>query len=83
MTTKKTYYPSEGLTYIYDGSIAYTKVLMVAREGVLYDIITTNDDILLNSRQVRFSPGLAELAFNTDIPFNANESINIVYETNP
>jgi hypothetical protein len=83
MTTKKTYYPAEGLTSIYDGSIAYTKMLMVAREGVLYDIITTNNDILLNSRQVRYSPGLAELSFNADIPFNLNESINIVYETNP
>jgi hypothetical protein len=83
MTLEKTYHPAEGLSSIYDASIAYTKMLMVAREGVLYDIIESNDDILITSRQVRHSPTNGELAFDSNIPFNLNESINIVYGTNP
>ncbi len=38
-TVEKTFYPSPTLNEITDAAFAYTKVLMVAREGVTYDIL--------------------------------------------
>lgn len=83
MTVNKTFYPSPTLNEITDAAFAYTKVLMVAREGVTYDILVSNNDIAITSRQVLHQPAYGVIYFSSDIPFNPNESVNIVYETNP
>lgn len=81
MTIEKTFYPSATLNQITDAAFAYTKVLMVARDGVTYDILVNNSIISLTSRQVLHQPANGVLYF--DFPFIQNESVNIVYETNP
>ena len=83
MTTRKTYYPLPGGIDILDAALAYVKVLEVDRSGVVYDIINSNNDVFLNSRQVRYASAFGALVFNDQIPFNENESINVIYETNP
>lgn len=81
MTTKKTYYPLSGLVDVNDASIAYVTMLMVARSGMLFDIIVNNNDIAINTRQVRYAPSFGALFFNDNIPFNQGEDIEIVYKT--
>lgn len=81
MTIEKTFYPGATLNQITDSAFAYTKVLMVARDGVTYDILVNNNIISLTSRQVLHQPAYGILYF--DFPFIQNESVNIVYETNP
>ena len=83
MTVEKTYYPSPTLNEITDAAFAYTKVLMVAREGVTYDILVSNNDLAITSRQVLHQPAYGAMYFTSEIPFNENETVNIVYETNP
>jgi len=81
MTTNKTYYTVFENNNVVDSSIAYTKMLMVCREGMTMDIIVSNDDITITNRQVLFQPSFGILQFNTT--FNQNETINVIYETNP
>jgi hypothetical protein len=81
MTFEKTYYPIQGENSISDSVLAYNNLLMVAREGVTYDIIVSNNDIAFTSRQVLHQPAYGIIYFNSDVPFNPNESVNIVYET--
>jgi len=83
MTVELTYYTTINTNFIYSASLAYTKVLMVAREGVTYDILVSNNDIAIGNRQVLHQPAYGALFFSGDIPFNLNETVNIVYETNP
>lgn len=81
MTTKKTYYPLFGLIDITDANIAYVTMLMVSRSGVVYDVVIDNDDVFINTRQVRYAPAFGSLNFNEYIPFNQGEDIEIVYKT--
>jgi len=84
MTVEKTFYPSPTLNQISDAAFAYTKVLMVAREGVNFDILVSNDDVPgLDTRQVLHQPAYGVIVFSGGLPFNENESVNVVYETNP
>lgn len=83
MTVEKTYYPTITTNYIFDSALAYTKLLMVAREGVTYDILVSNNDIAITNRQVLHQPAYGAMYFTSEIPFNENETVNIVYETNP
>lgn len=83
MTTEITYHTIINTNYIYLAALAYTKVLMVAREGVTYDILVSNNDIAITNRQVLHQPAYGVIFFNSDVPFNQNETVNIVYETNP
>jgi hypothetical protein len=82
MTLRQTYYPIADTTNIFDAAIVYSKMLFVAREGVVYDVLTSVNDVLLNTRQVHYNPSTGVLQFNADIPFNSGESINIVYDPN-
>ena len=81
MTLKKTYYPLAGLLDITDSAIAYVQVLMVARSGVIYDIIENNNDVFINTRQIRYAPSYGTIFFNEYIPFNTDEDIEIIYKT--
>lgn len=81
MTTENTYSTILGGNNILDASIAYTKMLMICREGLVMDIIVSNDDLVITNRQALFQPAFGIIQFNTT--FNQNETINIVYETNP
>lgn len=83
MTTEKTYYPTAGLYQVIDASIAYIKPLMVTRSGMVYNL--TTNMALVNSTDNFYSYTLASgtLTFDINNPFNPNESVNIVYETNP
>ena len=83
MTTRLTYYPTVDTSSIADAAIVYSKMLLVSREGVVYDVLTSINDIPITTRQVLYNPGTGVLQFNENIPFNSGESINIVYETNP
>ena len=82
MTLRETYYPTVDTSSIFDAAIVYSKMLFVAREGVVYDILTSINDIAVTTRQVLYNPALGTLQFNSDIPFNSGESINIVYDPN-
>lgn len=85
MTKRKTYNTNTATTEntIVDTTLIYTKMLMVCREGVNYDIYFSNLYHPLSSRQVRFAVSTGTIAFSELIPFNDNETIDIVYETNP
>lgn len=82
MTLRQTYYPLAGLSNYTDATLAYSKLLMLSREGVVYDIITSNNDILVTNRQVLYQPSTGLIQFDSNIPFNQGESINIVYDPN-
>ena len=82
MTLRQTYHPFEGNTSYTDATLAYSKLLMLSREGVVYDIITSNNDILVTNRQVLYQPSTGLLQFDTNIPFNQGETINVVYDPN-
>ena len=81
MTTRKTFTTVPDALTIYDSAIAYTKMLMVSREGMTMDVVVSNDDITITNRQALFQPGLGTIVFNNT--FNPNETINVIYETNP
>jgi hypothetical protein len=82
MTLRETYYPIPGESSILDGAIAYVKMLFVARSGVEFDVLTSPNDIIINTRQVHYNPSTGVLQFDANIPFEEQESINIVYDTN-
>jgi hypothetical protein len=54
----------------------------VARSGVVYDVITNVNDIMITSRQVHYNPSTGVIQFDANIPFNEQESINVIYDTN-
>ena len=82
MTLRETYYPIPGESNIFDAAIAYVKMLFVARNGVEYDVLTSINDIIINTRQVHYNPSTGVLQFDANIPFNEQESINVIYDTN-
>jgi hypothetical protein len=57
-------------------------MLFVARSGVVYDVITNVNDIMITSRQVHYNPSTGVIQFDANIPFNEQESINVIYDTN-
>lgn len=87
MVVKKTYYPA-GLpavenSAINDAALAYVQPLMVSRSGVVFSL-TDNDALLISgSPYYQYNPSIGSIIFNQNIPFESNESINIIYETNP
>lgn len=87
MVIKKTYYPI-GLpavenTGISDAALAYVQPLMVARSGVVFNL-TDNDGVLISGNPFyKYTPSTGTIQFNPNIPFESNESINVIYETNP
>ena len=84
MVIKKTYYPA-GLPAveayaIVDASLAYVQPLMVARSGTVHSQ-TDNDAILISgSPFYQYDPFIGSIIFNPNIPFESNESINVIYE---
>lgn len=82
MTLRQTYYPVPGESNIFDNAIAYVKMLFVARNGVEYDVLTSVNDIMINTRQAHYNPSTGVIQFDPNIPFEEQESINIVYDTN-
>lgn len=87
MVVKKTYYPiglpaAENIG-ISDAALAYVQPLMVARSGVVFNL-TDNDGVLISgSPFYQYTPSTGTITFNPNIPFESNESINVIYETNP
>jgi hypothetical protein len=71
-----------GDSNVFDAAIAYVKMLFVARNGVAYDVITNVNDILITSRQVHYNPSTGIIQFDANIPFEEQESINVIYDTN-
>jgi hypothetical protein len=57
-------------------------MLFVARSGVVYDVITNVNDIMITSRQVHYNPSTGVIQFDANIPFEEQESINVIYDTN-
>jgi hypothetical protein len=82
MTLRQTYYPIPTQSSVFDSAIAYVKMLFVARSGVVYDVITNVNDIMITSRQVHYNPSTGIIQFDANIPFNEQESINVIYDTN-
>ncbi len=79
---RKTYSCVPGETSMTAPELAYIPVLhMVALNGKVHRIITSDDDMVLTGLQVRHSPSFGALFFNELIPFEAGNSINVVYET--
>jgi hypothetical protein len=82
MTLSKTYYPLPTLYSITDANLAYCKMLLVARSGVEFNVDTTG----LNEgggNYCLYTPSTGTITFYDQQPFLDNESINIVYDTNP
>lgn len=78
MVKEKTYYPLSGFYEITDAALAYVDVLMVARSGVVYnetDISTLPTDVGLF-----YGHNSATGSIQFLIPFESNESINVIYE---
>ena len=82
MTLRETYYPIPGERKIFDAAIAYVKMLFVARNGVEYDVLTSINDIMINTRQAHYNPSTGVIQFDPNIPFEEQESINVIYDTN-
>lgn len=82
MTLRQTYYPLPNESSVVDASIAYVKMLFVARTGVEFNVLTSVNDISVNTRQVHYNPSTGVLQFDPNIPFNEQESINVIYDTN-
>ena len=82
MTLRQTYYPVPGDSNVFDAAIAYVKMIFVARNGVAYDVITNVNDILITNRQVHYNPSTGVIQFDANIPFEEQESINVIYDTN-
>lgn len=79
---RKTYQCAPGTTSLTAPELAYVPVLhMVALNGNVHRIITSDDDMVLTGLQVRHSPSFGALFFNELIPFEAGNTINVVYET--
>jgi hypothetical protein len=82
MTLNKTYYPLAGFYQITDATLAYCKILMVARSGVVHS--QTDVDQILNDGGpfYEYYASLGQIEFNPTNPFNQDESINVVYDPN-
>ena len=80
---KKTYQCVPGEVSILRPELAYIQALhMVALNGNVYKIyVDEAADILVPYLHVRYSPAFGGLYFNENIPFEAGNSINVVYET--
>ena len=83
MVLSKTYYPLATLYSITDANIAYCKILMVARSGTVFSQTDVDATLVSGSPFYQYTPSAGTITFNPDIPFLDNESINIVYDTNP
>ena len=82
MTVRKTYYPFEGDLSISDSSLAYVKILMVTRSGLQFNVIPyTSSFPPPDERTCLYNNSDGSIVFV--INFNSNESINVIYETNP
>lgn len=80
---KKTYQCVPGEVSILRPELAYIEAVhMVALNGNVCKIyIDESVDILVPYLHVRYSPSFGGLYFNENIPFEAGNSINVVYET--
>jgi len=82
MTVEKTYHPFTGLSEITDAPLAYTSIYMVARSGVVHSQSNLDADLISGSPFYAYDQSTGTITFNPNIPFNENETINVVYETN-
>ncbi len=80
MTVEKTYYPLPTLNTITDSGFAYTQIYMVARSGVVHSQSDVDADLVSGSPFYAYDQSTGTITFNPNIPFNENESINVVYE---
>lgn len=83
MTTEKTYYPTAGTNVVIDASIAYIKPLMVSRSGMVHNLTTDSGLVNSDDNFYSYTSATGTLTFNVNYPFNTDESVNIIYETNP
>jgi prophage tail gpP-like protein len=81
MTLSKTYNPFQGLSEITDATLAYSHILMVARSGVVFNYTDVDGTLVSGSPFYQYTPSAGTITFNPNIPFNENETINVVYET--
>lgn len=82
MTIEQTYYPSPGLNQIYDASIAYVKILMVARTGQVHTETDIDATLVSGGLFYMYSPSEGSIIFNPNNPFLSGESVNIIYDPN-
>jgi len=80
MTVEKTFYPSPTLNEITDAAFAYTQIFMVARSGVVHSQSNLDADLISGNPFYAYDQSTGTITFNPNIPFNENESINVVYE---
>lgn len=71
------YNTDEGQPFVYDAALAYANLLFCSREGVEFDVVTSNNPFeIIGSRQVQHSLSFGYLKFPTD--FNPGEKIQII-----
>ena len=83
MTIEVTYYPLINQTEITDAQLAYIRPLLVARSGVVHSKTDIDALLVSGSPFYQYNASTGTISFNPNIPFNTDESINVVYGTNP
>lgn len=82
MLSRKTYNCTPGGYFLVSPDLAYIKkLIMVSLNENVYNIIVSNDDLILTGLTVRYSPAFGTLFFNDSIPFESGNTINLIYET--
>ena len=81
MTIEVTYYPLINQTEITDAQLAYIRPLFVARSGVVHSKTDIDALLVSGSPFYQYNASTGTISFNPNIPFNTDESINVVFKT--
>lgn len=74
MINTKTIQPAAGLSYAYDASLAFVKVIMAALEGTVTDVSTA-----VANRMCDYEPAEGKIYFEN--AFDGSQRVFIIYRT--
>lgn len=80
MTINRIYNTNPGQFSIVDSQLAYTNIDLVSRNGVVYNVLQPGNEGTIGGLYVAYFPSLGRLNFDSTMPFEIGETINVIFE---
>lgn len=80
MTKNKLYYPIAGTYSIVDAELAYTQILLVSRNGQVYNVLYPGNEGILGGLYVTYLESQGRINFDSTMPFLEGETVNIIFD---
>lgn len=80
MAKNKLYYPNPGAVSITDSELAYSTLLLVSRNGQVYNVVQPGGTGIEGGLYVYYAPSLGTITFDSAMPFYVGETINVIFE---